>query len=138
MQALGLDTKSIPAQPWHLLQLYRPLWLIGRRSIPFLGFQIAAYIPLILLPYVGGPLFILVAGHAMSRWMHGRWLQLRGLSGSDKQKQLDSLWWQDVWFGSVALSLELVPVLSHAFLLTNSVASALWAADIENTRHRSL
>ena len=38
------------------------------------------------------------------------------------------------WFGTVALLLQLVPVLSMLFLLTTAVGSALWVANLERKR----
>ncbi|KFY28824.1 hypothetical protein V491_00262, partial [Pseudogymnoascus sp. VKM F-3775] len=41
-------------------------------------------------------------------------------------------------FGTIALLLQLVPVLSMFFLLTSAAGSALWAADLEDERQRRL
>ena len=38
------------------------------------------------------------------------------------------------WFGTVALLLQLVPVLSMLFLLTTAAGSALWVAKLEGKR----
>jgi hypothetical protein len=38
------------------------------------------------------------------------------------------------WFGVVALSLQLIPVLSMLFLLTSAAGSGLWAAKMETAR----
>lgn len=40
--------------------------------------------------------------------------------------------WDNVWFGSVAMILELIPILSFFFLLTTSTGSALWTARMEH------
>lgn len=37
-------------------------------------------------------------------------------------------------FGTVALLLQLVPILSMFFLMSTAVGSALWAVDIEKKR----
>jgi hypothetical protein len=39
-------------------------------------------------------------------------------------------------FGTIALLLQLIPVLSMFFLLTSAAGSALWAADIEEAKQR--
>ena len=41
-----------------------------------------------------------------------------------------------MWFGTVALVLQLVPVLSMGFLLTTAVGSALWVGELEDGRKR--
>ena len=37
-------------------------------------------------------------------------------------------------FGTIAMLLQLVPMLSMVFLMTSAAGSALWAADIEQKR----
>lgn len=37
-------------------------------------------------------------------------------------------------FGTVALLLQLVPILSMFFLMTTAAGSALWASELENRR----
>jgi hypothetical protein len=39
-------------------------------------------------------------------------------------------------FGTMALLLQLIPVLSMFFLLTSAAGSALWAADLEEAKQR--
>lgn len=41
-------------------------------------------------------------------------------------------------FGTIALLLQLVPVLSMFFLLTSAAGSALWVADLEVARQQRL
>jgi hypothetical protein len=41
-------------------------------------------------------------------------------------------------FGTVALTLQLVPVLSMLFLMTTATGAAMWAADLEKQRQRKL
>lgn len=41
-------------------------------------------------------------------------------------------------FGTIALLLQLVPVLSMFFLLTSAAGSALWVADLEEKRQQQL
>lgn len=41
-------------------------------------------------------------------------------------------------FGTIALLLQLIPVLSMFFLLTSAAGSALWVADLEEARQRQL
>ena len=48
------------------------------------------------------------------------------------------LYWMNVLtensFGTVALLLQLIPILSMCFLMTTAAGSALWASDLENRR----
>lgn len=47
-----------------------------------------------------------------------------------------TLAWEYVWFGTVVMILELIPILSFLFLLTTSAATALWVARLEEQRKR--
>ena len=42
--------------------------------------------------------------------------------------------WRYTRFGTVALALQYVPVLSMLFLMTTATGAALWAADLEKER----
>jgi hypothetical protein len=49
------------------------------------------------------------------------------------------VWWKERkwrygWFGTVALCLQLIPVLSMFFLLSTATGSAIWATDLEEER----
>lgn len=39
--------------------------------------------------------------------------------------------WDYTWFGTVAMILELIPILSFLFLLTSTTGAALWTARLE-------
>ena len=136
--ALGNMAKPIATQPWDLLQVYEAISLLGIQGHHWLGFQVVAHIPLLLIPYAGLPAFFISAGRAKSSASHTHWYQLLGLSRQQQQEQVDALWEQDVWFGMVALGLELVPFLSPCFWVSNSVASAIWLSEIEDSRHRQV
>lgn len=51
---------------------------------------------------------------------------------------VDSILTLGLRFGTIALLLQLVPVLSMFFLLTSAAGSALWAADLEEARQKQL
>jgi len=38
----------------------------------------------------------------------------------------------DVSFGTVAMALNIIPIVSVVFTLTTAVGAALWASDLEN------
>lgn len=72
----------------------------------------------------------------MGKLSHYRWFQLRGLSKTAQATEIKRLEWDYIFFGTVAMILELIPVLSFFFLLTTATGAAMWAADLETSRRR--
>jgi hypothetical protein len=54
----------------------------------------------------------------------------------EKNAEIRSRRWKYTWFGTIALLLQLVPVLSMFFLLTTAAGSALWAVKLEEQKGR--
>ncbi len=96
--------------------------------------ELIVFLPLNLIPWVGTPAFIIITGTRLGKLCHYRWFQLRGFSKEEKKKELKRLVWDDIWFGTVAMILELIPILSLFFLLTSTAGAALWTARIEEDR----
>ncbi|KAM3549035.1 hypothetical protein MY1884_008921 [Beauveria asiatica] len=120
---LGKPTSPAIYTPWSIIQIL----------------ELIVFLPLNLIPYVGTPMFIMITGTRLGKLAHYRWFQLRGLSKAEQKKELKCLGWENVWFGSVAMILELTPILSFFFLLTSSTGAALWTARMEHeARQRDL
>ncbi|KAK3319868.1 hypothetical protein B0T19DRAFT_273695 [Cercophora scortea] len=115
IKMLGKPTSRAEYQPWSLIQIV----------------ELIFFLPLNLIPYVGTPAFIMITGARVGKLSHHRWYQLRGLNKKEIKKELSLRSWEYVWFGTVAMILELIPILSFFFLLTTSAGSALWAAKME-------
>lgn len=47
------------------------------------------------------------------------------------KKEQKKYTWDFIWFGTVAMILELVPLLSFFFLLTTTAGCALWVVNLE-------
>ncbi|KFZ19300.1 hypothetical protein V502_03736 [Pseudogymnoascus sp. VKM F-4520 (FW-2644)] len=108
---------------------------------PFSFRQIAEFVlflPLNFIPFVGVPLFLVLTGRRAGPLQHWRYFKLRGLGRKERNKEVESRRWGYTWFGTIALLLQLVPVLSMFFLLTSAAGSALWAADLEEARQERL
>ncbi|EFY84992.1 hypothetical protein J3458_020159 [Metarhizium acridum] len=121
VKMLGKPTSPAIYQPWSIIQIV----------------ELVVFLPLNLVPYVGTPAFIIITGTRLGKLSHYRWFQLRGLSKEEQKREIKILTWDYVWFGTVAMILELVPILSFFFLLTTTTGSALWAARIEDERKRT-
>ncbi|KAK1991105.1 hypothetical protein LX36DRAFT_675470 [Colletotrichum falcatum] len=120
VKMLGKPTTPAVFTPWSMIQII----------------ELVVFLPLNFIPVVGTPAFIVITGTRMGKLSHYRWFQLRGLSKKEAKKEIKSRTWEYVWFGTVAMILELIPVLSFFFLLTTSAGAGLWTARIEDEKRR--
>ncbi|KAL7620053.1 hypothetical protein AAE478_010602 [Parahypoxylon ruwenzoriense] len=115
IKKLGKPTSSAVYQPWSLIQIV----------------ELIVFLPLNLIPYVGTPAFIIITGARLGTFAQYRWFELRGLTKKERKREIRSKMWEYTWFGTVAMLLELVPILSFFFLLTSTTGAALWTAKLE-------
>ncbi|KAG5999833.1 hypothetical protein E4U54_001664 [Claviceps lovelessii] len=120
VKMLGKPTSPAIYTPWSMIQIV----------------ELVVFLPLNLVPFVGTFAFIMITGTRLGKLAHYRWFQLRGLSKAESKQETKLLTWEYIWFGTVAMVLELIPVLSFFFLLTTTAGSAIWAARIEDERTR--
>jgi hypothetical protein len=108
------------------------------------------FLPLNLVPLFGTPAFLVITGARAGPLHHYRYFKLRGLTKKEKREEIRSRRWKYTWyvesflaremltnldrFGSIALLLQLVPVLSMFFLLTTAAGSALWIIKLEEQK----
>jgi uncharacterized protein involved in cysteine biosynthesis len=118
VKMLGKPTSRAEYQPWSLVQIA----------------ELIFFLPLNLVPYVGTPAFIMITGARLGKLSHYRWYKLRGLSKKETKKEISLRAWEYLWFGTVAMILELVPILNFFFLLTTTAGAAIWVAKIEEQR----
>ncbi|KAJ2904554.1 hypothetical protein MKZ38_007753 [Zalerion maritima] len=117
VKMLGKPTTPAAYQPWSLIQMV----------------ELIVFLPLNLIPIVGTPAFIIITGTRLGKLAHYRWYKLRGLTRKQKKKEIRDRLWDCVWFGTVAMILELIPIFSFFFLLTSTAGSALWADRMESS-----
>ena len=104
---------------------------------PFSVRQIVEFIlflPLNFVPYVGTPLFLVATGYRAGPLHHWRYFRLRQFDKKARKQYIERRKLTYTWFGTSALVLQLVPILSMLFLCTSAVGSALWAARLEKQR----
>ncbi|SPO05103.1 uncharacterized protein DNG_07788 [Cephalotrichum gorgonifer] len=121
VKALGKPTSSAVYTPWSLKQMV----------------ELVVFLPLNLIPVVGTPAFILITGSRLGKLSHYRWFKLRGLDKKQTKAEIKKRAWEYLWFGTVAMILELIPVLSLVFLFTTTSGAALFAARLEEEIERS-
>ena len=92
------------------------------------------FLPLNLVPVVGTPMFLLLTGYRAGPLHHYRYFKLLKLTKAEKSGFVKERKLRYTWFGTAALVLQLVPVLSMLFLLTTATGSALWVTRLEEVR----
>jgi uncharacterized protein involved in cysteine biosynthesis len=117
---LGKPTSSAIYTPWSITQIV----------------ELIVFIPLNLVPWVGTPAFIIITGTRLGKLSHYRWFQIRGFSKEEKRREAKKLVWEDIWFGTVAMILELIPIFSFFFLLTTTAGAAIWTVKMEEERRQ--
>ena len=83
---------------------------------------------------VGVPMFLIMTGYRAGPFQHWRYFKLLGFDRKERNAFIKKRQLRYTWFGTVALVLQLVPVLSMFFLLTTAAGSALWAVKMEERR----
>jgi len=99
-----------------------------------LTIEFILFLPLNFIPAVGTMLFLIVMGKRAGPFHHFRYLKLLGMHQKDRDVWTERAKWRYTRFGTVALALQYVPVLSMLFLLTTATGAALWAVDLEKER----
>lgn len=93
--------------------------------------ELVVYLPFNFVPIVGSPIYIILTGTRLGKLSFHRWYKLRGLHRRERKEEAQKYTWEFVWFGTVAMVLELVPLLAFFFLLTTTTGCALWVARLE-------
>lgn len=109
----------------------------GATFAPFSFRQIiefAILLPLNFVPFVGVPLFLLGTGYRAGPLLAWRYYALKGFTKRERNAFIATKQrkWEYMWFGTVYMVLQLIPVLSLLFLLTSAAGSALWSVRIEH------
>lgn len=118
VKELGKPTVSAVYSPFSLRQILEFIFLL----------------PLNLIPVAGTPMFLILTGYRAGPFHHWRYFKLLGLSKQEKKAFVKRRQLRYTWFGTMALLLQLVPVLSMLFLLTTAAGSALWVVELEQKR----
>ncbi|GKZ29344.1 hypothetical protein AbraIFM66950_004476 [Aspergillus brasiliensis] len=118
VKRLGKPTKSAVYAPFSLRQIVEFIVLL----------------PLNFIPVAGTPMFLVLTGYRAGPFHHWRYFQLLDLSKQQRKDRIRRRQLQYTTFGTVALILQLIPILSMFFLMSTAVGSALWAVDLEDKR----
>ncbi|KAL2045167.1 hypothetical protein N7G274_002248 [Stereocaulon virgatum] len=94
------------------------------------------FLPLNFIPVAGTPMFLTLTGYRAGPFHHWRYFKLRKFTKKEKKAFIKRRQLKYTWFGTIALLLQLIPVLSMLFLLTTAAGSALWVVKLEERRAR--
>lgn len=117
-RVLGKPTRSAVYSPFSLQQIV----------------EFIVFLPINLVPIIGVPVFLLITGYRAGPFHSWRYFKLLDLSKKERQLYVKRRQLKYTWFGTVALVLQLVPVLSMLFLMTTAAGSALWTVRMEMAR----
>lgn len=118
VRKLGKPTMSAVYSPFSLRQII----------------EFILFLPLNFVPVAGVPLFLIITGYRAGPLHHWRYFKLLRLTKKERKVAIKQRQLRYTWFGTVALLLQLVPVLSMLFLLTTAAGSALWVVKLEKQR----
>ncbi|KAF2766530.1 hypothetical protein EJ03DRAFT_177269 [Teratosphaeria nubilosa] len=95
--------------------------------------EFVIFLPLNFIPFAGVPLFLLLTGYRAGPLLNRRYFQLKGFTRKQRNQFIATKKrkWEYMWFGTVYMVLQLIPLLNMFFLLTGAVGSALWSVHIE-------
>ena len=111
----------------------------GGEFAPFSVRQILEFIillPLTFVPYIGVALFLFTTGYRAGPLLHRRYFDLKGFTKKERNEfiKVKAHRWQFMWYGTIYMLLQLIPVLSLLFLLTSAAGSALWSVHLEREK----
>ncbi|USW56221.1 hypothetical protein Slin15195_G095400 [Septoria linicola] len=101
--------------------------------------ELVILLPLNFVPFVGVPLFLILTGYRAGPLMHWRYYQLKDFTKKERKQfiQTKSRKWEFMWFGTVHITLQLIPILAMFFLLTTAAGAALWSVHLEQRMQES-
>ncbi|KAK4692059.1 hypothetical protein P7C71_g5072, partial [Lecanoromycetidae sp. Uapishka_2] len=79
-------------------------------------------------------MFLIITGYRAGPFHHWRYFKILDFTKKERQSFVKKRQLKYTWFGTIALLLQLIPVLSMIFLLTTAAGSALWVAKLEQRR----
>jgi hypothetical protein len=111
----------------------------GAKFAPFSFRQIVELIillPLNFVPFAGVPLFLLLTGYRAGPLMNWRYFQVRQFTKKERNAFITTKKrrFEYMWFGTVHMVLQLIPVLAMILLLTTAAGSALLSVRMEQER----
>ncbi|KAL7311518.1 hypothetical protein PS15m_009272 [Mucor circinelloides] len=91
-------------------------------------------LPLNIVPVVGPLCFISIQALFRGGAAHKRYFQLYKWTSEQRQRRIETYFWQYQRFGLVATALEMLPFVGYLFMYTNQVGAALWAMDLHDRK----
>lgn len=91
-------------------------------------------LPLNIIPVVGPICFVAIQALFRGGMAHRRYFQLYQWSPNQRQRRVETHFWQYQRFGMMAAALEMVPFVGYVFMYTNQIGAAIWAMDLHDRK----
>ncbi|CEP09435.1 hypothetical protein [Parasitella parasitica] len=91
-------------------------------------------LPLNIVPVIGPICFISIQALFRGGVAHKRYFQLYKWTPEQRQRRIETYFWQYQRFGLVATALEMLPFAGYLFMYTNQIGAALWAMDLHDRK----
>ncbi|KAI8637815.1 hypothetical protein BD408DRAFT_374506 [Parasitella parasitica] len=91
-------------------------------------------LPLNIVPVVGPICFVSIQALFRGGVAHKRYFQLYKWTPEQRQRRIETYFWQYQRFGLVATALEMLPFAGYLFMYTNQIGAALWAMDLHDRK----
>ncbi|KAE8538597.1 hypothetical protein D1P53_004959 [Cryptococcus gattii VGV] len=89
-------------------------------------------LPLNFIPLVGTIFFLGYNGYKAGPGFHARYFQLKDFDKDRRQAFIKKRRGAYLMFGTMAMALNLIPIVSIVFSFTTATGAALWASELEN------
>ncbi|KJE04290.1 hypothetical protein I311_01771 [Cryptococcus gattii NT-10] len=89
-------------------------------------------LPLNFIPLVGTIFFLGYNGYKAGPGFHARYFQLKNFDKDRRQAFIKKRRGAYLMFGTMAMALNLIPIVSIVFSFTTATGAALWASELEN------
>ncbi|EWC47332.1 hypothetical protein DRE_00300 [Drechslerella stenobrocha 248] len=96
------------------------------------------FMPVSFIPIVGPFIFLAIQGNRAGPIAHYWYFRLKKMDKKQQKAFVKNYHWSYLNFGTVALGLQFIPVLSILIAFTNAIGAALWAIRLEyrEKKHR--
>ncbi|KAK6354778.1 hypothetical protein TWF696_003914 [Orbilia brochopaga] len=96
------------------------------------------FLPVSFIPLIGPFIFLAIQGNRAGPIAHYWYFRLKKMDKKQQKAFIKNYHWSYLNFGTVALGLQFIPILSILIAFTNAIGAALWAIRLEyrERKHR--
>ncbi|EPS41491.1 hypothetical protein H072_4594 [Dactylellina haptotyla CBS 200.50] len=100
--------------------------------------ELIFFMPISFIPIVGPFIYLAIQGNRAGPIAHYWYFRLKGMDKKQQKAFIKNYHWSYLNFGTMALGLQFIPMLSILVAFTNAIGAALWALRLEyrEKKHR--